>query len=312
MHQLEELLIIFLPFLIGLILTFKTFISFTTWIFNTCLRSEKHFIKSYGSWALITGSTDGIGKALSYQLAERNLNLILVSRNSKKLETVKNEISTKNPHIQIKTVTIDFSGDFTDGVREIEILARDLDLGILINNVGISYPKAMFFHEVKEETWMKIVRVNIESTTRITKAVIGGMMERKKGSIVNIGSGAAAVVPSHPLFTIYAATKAYVDQFSRSLHVEYKQYGIHVQCQVPLYVATNMVSRVASIGKDSFFIPTPEGYAKAAIRKIGYEQRCTPYWAHSIQWAFACLIPNPLLDYWRMSIGLRRRRNHMD
>jgi 17beta-estradiol 17-dehydrogenase / very-long-chain 3-oxoacyl-CoA reductase len=87
-------------------------------------------------------------------------------------------------------------------------LARDLDLGILINNVGITYPKAMFFDEVKEETWMKIVRVNIESTTRITKAVLGGMMERKKGTIVNIGSGAAVVVPSHPLFTVYAATKA--------------------------------------------------------------------------------------------------------
>jgi 17beta-estradiol 17-dehydrogenase / very-long-chain 3-oxoacyl-CoA reductase len=66
----------------------------------------------------------------------------------------------------------------------------------------------MYFHEVKEELWMKIVRVNIESTTRITKAVLGGMLERKKGTIVNIGSGAAVVVPSHPLFTIYAATKA--------------------------------------------------------------------------------------------------------
>jgi 17beta-estradiol 17-dehydrogenase / very-long-chain 3-oxoacyl-CoA reductase len=157
---------------------------------------------------IITGATDGIGKALSYQLAENNLNLILISRNSKKLETVKNEITSKNPHVQIKTVTIDFSGEFTTGVREIEILARDLDLGILINNVGITYPKAMFFDEVKEETWMKIVRVNIESTTRMTKAVLGGMMERKKGTIVNIGSGAAVVVPSHPLFTIYAATKA--------------------------------------------------------------------------------------------------------
>lgn len=309
MHKLE-VLIIFLPFLLGLTLTFNYFITLTTWIVNTCLRSNKHLIKTYGSWALITGATDGIGKALAYQLAQKSLNLILVSRNSKKLETVKNEIMTKHPHIHIKTITIDFSGDLTEGLREIEVLARELDLGILINNVGITYPKAMFFHEVKEEMWMKIVSVNIESTTRITKAVLGGMIVRKKGAIVNIGSGAAVVVPSHPLFTIYAATKAYVDQFSRSLYMEYKQYGIHVQCQVPLYVATNMVSRVASIGRDSLFIPTPEGYARASIRKIGYETRCTPYWAHSIQWAFARLIPDPLLDYWRMSIGLRRRSSH--
>lgn len=207
MHQLE-VFIIFLPFLLGLTLTFNCFITLITWIFNSCLRSDTHLIKTYGSWALITGATDGIGKALAYQLAQKSLNLILVSRNSKKLETVKNEIKTKYPRIDIKTITIDFSGDFTESLREIEVLASDLNLGILINNVGITYPKAMFFHEVKEEMWMKIVSVNIESTTRITKAVLGGMMERKKGSIVNIGSGAAVVVPSHPLFTIYAATKA--------------------------------------------------------------------------------------------------------
>ncbi|KAI5384602.1 very-long-chain 3-oxoacyl-CoA reductase-like protein At1g24470 [Lathyrus oleraceus] len=306
MHH-HEALFIFFPFLLGLTLTLNYLTKLTTWIFKTCLRSEKNLLKTYGSWALITGATDGIGKALSHQLAQRGLNLILVSRNSKKLETVRNEIKTKHSHVQVKTVAIDFSGEFSAGLEEIEALARDLGLGVVINNVGITYPKAMFFHEVEEETWMKIVRVNIESTTRITKAVLGGMMERRKGTIVNIGSGAAVVVPSHPLFTIYAATKAYVDQFSRSLHMEYKQYGIHVQCQVPLYVATNMVSRVASIGRDSLFIPTPEGYARAAIRKIGYEPRCTPYWAHTIQWAFARLIPDKLLDYWRMSIGLRRR-----
>lgn len=78
--------------------------------------------------------------------------------------------------------------------------------------------------------------------------------------------------------------------------------------KVPLYVATNMVSKVASIERDTLFIPTPEGYARAAIRKIGYEPKCTPYWAHSIQWFFARLIPDPLLDAWRLSIGMRRRR----
>ncbi|XP_012572265.1 very-long-chain 3-oxoacyl-CoA reductase 1-like [Cicer arietinum] len=193
---------------LGLILTFNYFISFITWIFKMCLRSEKHLIKSYGSWAIITGATDGIGKAFAYQLAHRNLNLIIVSRNSKKLETVENEIKTKYPHVQIKTITVDFSGDITVGLREIEVLGRDLDVGILINNVGITYPKAMFFHEVKEEMWMKIVSVNIESMMRVTKGVLCGMMERKKGMIVNVGSGAGVLVPSHPLFTIYAATKA--------------------------------------------------------------------------------------------------------
>lgn len=193
---------------LGLLLTFNHFISLTKWIFNTCFRSEKNLIRNYGSWALITGATDGIGKAFAYQLSQRGLNLILVSRSSKKLEKVADELKAKYPHINVKIIVMDFSGDFMVGLREIEVLARDLDLGILINNVGVTYPGAMFFHEVKEEVWMKIVKVNIEGTTRVTKGVLGGMIERKRGAIVNIGSGAAVVVPSHPLFTIYAATKA--------------------------------------------------------------------------------------------------------
>ncbi|KAJ1405359.1 putative very-long-chain 3-oxoacyl-CoA reductase-like protein [Sesbania bispinosa] len=68
-----------------------------------------------------------------------------------------------------------------------------------------------------------------------------------------------------------------------------------------------MVSKVACIQKDSLFIPTPEGYARAAVSEIGYEPKCTPYWAHSIQWYFAHLTPDPLLDAWRLSIGVRRR-----
>lgn len=82
--------------------------------------------------------------------------------------------------------------------------------------------------------------------------------------------------------------------------------------KVPLYVATNMVSRVASIKRDSLFVPTAEAYARAAIREIGYKPRCTPYWAHSIQWCFASLIPDPLLDTWRLSIGMRRRNQKED
>ncbi|XP_019463833.1 PREDICTED: very-long-chain 3-oxoacyl-CoA reductase-like protein At1g24470 [Lupinus angustifolius] len=294
---------------IGLIIALKHFISITKWIFNTFFRSEKDLITSYGSWALVTGATDGIGKAFAYQLAQRGLNLVLISRSSQKLETVSGEIKEKHPHTKIKFIQIDFSGDISAGLRRIVEVIQDIDLGIVVNNVGITYPRAMFFHEVDEKVWMDIVKVNIEGTTSVTKAVLPRMIQRKRGAIINIGSGAAVVVPSHPLYTIYAATKAYVDQLSRSLYVEYRQYGIHVQCQVPLYVATNMVSKVASIKRDSFFIPTPEGYARAAIGEIGYEQRCTPYWAHSIQWCFARLVPDPLLDAWRLSIGIRRRND---
>lgn len=77
--------------------------------------------------------------------------------------------------------------------------------------------------------------------------------------------------------------------------------------QVPLYVATTMVSKVASIERTSMFTPSAEDYARAAVRRIGYEVRCAPYWAHSLQWCFASSLPNSLLDVWRLSIGIQRR-----
>ncbi|WRX15194.1 Short-chain dehydrogenase/reductase SDR - like 10 [Theobroma cacao] len=291
---------------LGFLSLLKHSISLLKWVFDTIFRASKNLNK-YGSWALVTGATDGIGKAFARQLAQQGLNLILVSRNSNKLKTVSNEIRAELPHIKIRDVAHDFSSDVTTGVKLIEEAIKEVEVGVLINNVGVTYPGAMFFDEVDEKVWMEVVRVNLEATTWVTRAVLPGMLNRKRGAIVNIGSGASIVVPSHPLYTIYAATKAYVDQLSRSLYVEYKLCGIDVQCQVPLYVATNLASKVALIEKSSWLVPTPKDYAEAGIRHIGYEPRCTPYWSHSIQWCFARLLPDALLDAWRLSVGMRRR-----
>ncbi|KAG5521956.1 hypothetical protein RHGRI_034243 [Rhododendron griersonianum] len=269
---------------LGFLSLLKHTISLLKWLFITLLRPPKT-LKNYGSWALITGSTDGIGKAFAFQLAQNGLNLILVSRNSQKLNSVSSEIQAKYPRTKVKVVVLDFSGDVKAGVGAVEEVVRGLDVGILVNNVGVSYPVARFFGEVEEEVWRKVVRVNLEGTTRVTRAVLGGMVERKRGAIVSIGSGAAIVVPSHPLYATYAATKAYV----------------------PLYVSTKMASRIALIEKSSFFIPSADDYARAAVRQIGYGPRCTPYWTHSVQWFLASLLPESVLDSWRLSIGIRRR-----
>uniref|UniRef100_A0A7N0UVF1 Uncharacterized protein n=1 Tax=Kalanchoe fedtschenkoi TaxID=63787 RepID=A0A7N0UVF1_KALFE len=277
-------------------------------IFISFLRPPK-CLKSYGSWALITGSTDGIGKAFAFQLAQQGLHLILVSRNPDKLSAVSHQIQATHPNTKVKIFPLDFTtSDLPSGIRKLETFLQGLDVGLLINNVGLSYQWAKYFHEVEEEAWMSLVRVNVEGTTRVTKAVLKGMVERKRGAIVNMGSGAATVIPSHPFYAVYAATKAYVDQLSRSLHVEYKSHGIDVQCQVPLYVATRMASRVAAIHEPTMFAPSAEEYARAAIKRIGYEARSMPYWGHALQWHLASAFPEFLVNLWRYSIGIRKRQ----
>ncbi|KAK9707479.1 hypothetical protein RND81_07G200200 [Saponaria officinalis] len=289
--------------ILGFITVSRTLLRVLKWVYVSFLRPSKN-LKKYGSWALITGPTDGIGKGFAFQLAKKGLNLVLVGRNPNKLNDVCELIKGKFKNVEIKTVVVDFSGDLDEGVVKIKEVIEGLDVGILINNVGVSYPYARYFHEVDNELINNLIRVNVEGTTKVTHVVLPNMIKRRKGAIVNIGSGAAIVIPSDPLYSLYAATKAYVDQFSRCLYVEYKNMGIDVQCQVPLYVATKM----ASIKRSSFFVPSTDGYAKAGIRHIGYEPRCTPYWPHSLLWGIASCVPESIIDAWRLRFCLAIRK----
>ncbi|KAL3501074.1 hypothetical protein ACH5RR_035523 [Cinchona calisaya] len=264
------------------------------WIWLMFIRPPKNLL-DYGSWALITGSTDGIGKALAFELASKGLNLVLVGRNHLKLDDTCKEIrKIHGERVKIKLVLIDFAKSSGEDVAgTIEEAIRGLDVGILINNAGLAYPYARYFHEVDVEMADNLIRVNIDGINRVTGAVLQGMLEKKKGAIVNIGSGSTVAVSSYPLYTIYAATKAYVAMFSKCISLEYKNHGIDVQCQMPMLVATKMTS----IRKSSLFIPSAEVYSKASTRWIGYEQNCVPYWPHAVQKFIMQLLPDALLDW---------------
>lgn len=194
-------------FTLGSISLLRFFIAVLNWLYVNFLRPGKN-LKKYGSWAVITGPTDGIGKGFAFQLARKGLNLVLVARSIDKLNDVSAAIVAKYGNIQIKKVIVDFSGDLNEGVDKIRGAIEGLDVGILINNVGISYPYARYFHELDEELLKNLIKINVEGTTKVTQAVLHGMLQRKKGAIVNIGSGAAIVIPSDPLYAVYAATKA--------------------------------------------------------------------------------------------------------
>lgn len=201
------------PLWLGLVLAFaflsllKSSIKILKWLYVHFLRPPKD-LKEYGSWALVTGPTDGIGKAFAFQLARKGLNLVLVGRNPDKLNNVSNLIRAKFEQTQVKIVVVDFCGDLSIGVERIKETIDGLDIGVLINNVGASYPYARFFHEVDDKLLGDVIKVNVEGTTKVTHVVLPGMIKRRKGAILNIGSGAAIVIPADPLYTLYAASKA--------------------------------------------------------------------------------------------------------
>lgn len=193
--------------IIGTFTFSKLLLSFLNWVYVYFLRPPKN-LKNYGSWAIVTAPTDGIGKGFAFELAKQGLNLILVARNPEKLNNISNSIQTEHAEVKIKNVVVDFSCDIDEGVMKIKEAIEGLEVGVLINNVGVSYPYARFLHEVDEKLLRNLIKVNVEGTTKVTQAVLPGMLSRKNGAIVSIGSGSASIFPSDPLYSAYAATKA--------------------------------------------------------------------------------------------------------
>lgn len=107
-----------------------------------------------------------------------------------------------------------------------------------VNNVGRMYDYPMPVGEVPEENLWEIINVNVGATTLMTRLVIGGMKDRKKGAIVNVSSGSE--LQPLPLMTVYAATKVYMNSFSEALRAEYSRCGLTVQHLTPLFVNTKM------------------------------------------------------------------------
>jgi len=274
-------------------------------IYKAFFRPSKKLVK-FGKWAVITGATDGIGKAYAKALAKKGISIVLISRTESKLKAVKKEIDDKNyKGVEVKHIVCDYSQFDDKAQAAVSSEIKDLDVGILINNVGVSYPYPKYFHELTDEEVNNLMGMNVNSTTIMTKMVIGGMVERKRGAILNIASAAGTI--TSPLLAEYSAAKGYVEKFSRGLNAEYKKKGIFVQCQTPFYVATKLAKR-----RKSFDCPTPDEYVVMGLRWIGQSDSvCSPFWLHSLQGYIMSILPTSFIVGQTMSMHMSIRKRGM-
>ncbi|XP_066912304.1 inactive hydroxysteroid dehydrogenase-like protein 1 [Clytia hemisphaerica] len=262
---------------------------------------NSEFAKHYkGRWAVVTGASEGIGRGYAIQLAARNMNVFLISRNVVKLQNVQQEIFRLYGN-KVKTICypLDMTKLSDSSVYDaLKSKLDELDVGILVNNVGLFFKRMQFFLTVPRETHDGIINLNMSALTTMTHMVLPGMISSGKGAIINIGSGACA----HPTPTMssYSASKKYVDYLTKTLQYEYAEENITFQCIHPFYVSTNMTNNA----KPSFFIPDPVTYANSALSTLGYSNTNYGYWSHGLFGYLGEWLPDCVYNFLAVHINI--------
>jgi 17beta-estradiol 17-dehydrogenase / very-long-chain 3-oxoacyl-CoA reductase len=139
--------------------------------------SLKRFGAGTGAWALVTGCTDGIGREFAVQLAQKQFNVVLVSRTQDKLDKLAAEIEAASG-VQTRVVQLDFVQPQHEGYAKIAALADELELNVLVNNVGMNSEFPTPFNEESEQMLLNTVQVNTIGAVKITRSLVPGMISR--------------------------------------------------------------------------------------------------------------------------------------
>lgn len=207
------------------------------------------------------------------------MNLILIARKANLLEEISQQIKTKF-QVQVEIILVDFNDDSKEVYEQVEQGIKDKDIGVLVNNVGMSYG-FNYFNKANFEDVSSMIKVNVTSLTLMTKIVLPLMESKGQGAIVNISS--VAGLGPQPYLCQYASTKAYNDFFSRGLAYECQNKGITVQCVYPGPVMTDMLTlSMNDVKTTSWLVPTADQFAATALRTLGFTPCTTGYWSHAL------------------------------
>ncbi len=258
--------------------------------------------KRYGGRALVTGAARGIGRALSEALAADGYDLLLVDREAEEVRALARMLTESSG---VDAVAVPFDLTRRDLPAEAERWASEYDIGLLVNNAGLS-PMDPFF-EIPIEEHLATLEVNARATLILTHALGRAMMNRGRGAIVIMSS--ASALSGAPFFAHYAATKAYGLTLAASLWSELERTGIDVLAVCPGLTRTTPVEARSLHRSRPRFIPMgePEAVARGALRAIGKQPMVVPTVSDRVS---ASLLSRFLPRRWALSL-VRRSMEQM-
>jgi uncharacterized protein len=214
------------------------------------------------TWALITGASSGIGKAVAFEFARKGYNLFLTSWDEQPLQRVAADCS-RQYNIETRTYVADLTRmESVDGLIR-ALFAPPVEIEFLINNAGFGVGGEFLKTDLAQE--LNLLNVQLAAMLKLTKAVLPQMVARKKGRILNVAS-VYSFAPV-PFQAVYSACKAFLLTFSESLRSELKGTGVTVTALCPGTVRTEFRSRAGIAHRNSSAGATPEAVAKTAVRQ---------------------------------------------
>lgn len=192
---------------------------------------------------LITGATDGLGKALALLLAERGYRVFAAGRSPQKLAEL--DTVARQRKLPLETLALDVCSD--DSVRHAvsDVLAKATAIDVLVNNAGVNYTAAV--EDLTMDDWRAQFETNFFGVLRVTRAALPHMRERRAGRILMMSSLSGLVTP--PTQGAYSSSKHALEGLSNALRMELYPFGIDVVLIEPGYIMTGLQKSAAELSK---------------------------------------------------------------
>lgn len=230
------------------------------------IRSNTHWQGKYGNWAVVTGASDGIGKAMATELAKAGLNLVLVARRQLLLDQISDELSNEFG-IETHVIAADLSDD--DAVQTVLDVTRSLQVGLLVASAG--FGTAGKFLDMSIERELNMLDVNCKAVLAMTHHFGQRFAAQGHGGIILLSSVVA--FQGVPLSANYAATKAYIQSLAEGLSLEFAPLGVDVLASAPGPIHSGFAAR-ANMQMGAAL--QPETVAKQTIKALGRKTTVRP------------------------------------
>lgn len=201
---------------------------------------EKYFGLK-GKVALVTGGGRGLGRSMAKGFAEAGARVVLAARSEEELKTACSEIG-RECDAELAYVVCDLSQRQETARLAVEATKKFGSIDILVNNAGINHPQAI--DEITDESWDKVLEVNLSSCMALTRALVPEMMKKKWGRIIYMSS--IMGFASKEKRDAYSATKSALLGLARANALELGAYGITVNCIAPGPFLTDMPGKMLS------------------------------------------------------------------